>query len=242
MNYENIIPVITLDGPSGTGKGTLCHLLADHLSWQVLDSGAIYRVLAYAARKKDISLHDTAKLVKLAHELEVKFEANPHQPNIVMMAGKNIFDDIRSEQCGQDASIIAVIPEVREALLARQRAFAILPGLVTDGRDMGTVVFPDAIIKFFLYASVEERAKRRFFQLKDKGIDVSLPQVLDELTIRDTRDSERLHAPLRPAEDAILIDTTGLTVVQVFQNVLKSVMEHAFFVRMSSCSECGGKE
>jgi cytidylate kinase len=221
-------PVITLDGPSGTGKGTICYMLAQHLKWHVLDSGSIYRVLAYAAKKNGISFTEIDQLVVLAHALNVKFEADPNKPDTVMLDGENVFDFIRSEQCGQDASVIAVIPQVREALLARQRAFATSPGLVTDGRDMGTIVFPDAVLKIFLYASAEERAKRRYFQLKQKGIDVSLPQVVDELIKRDSRDSGRLHAPLKPAEDAICVDTTDLTIEQVFQVVQKLTREHLF--------------
>lgn len=218
---DSKVPVITIDGPSGTGKGTLCHMLAEHLDWQVLDSGSIYRVLAFSARKQGIIFTDTAAMLHLARHLNVQFEANPHEQNIVILDGENVYDKLRSEQCGQDASVIAMVPEIREALLARQRAFAILPGLVTDGRDMGTVVFPDAVLKIFLFASEEERARRRYFQLKAKSIDVSLPQVIDELAKRDARDSARLHAPLKPAEDAVLIDTTGLSIVQVYENVLE---------------------
>lgn len=145
------------------------------------------------------------------------------------MDGTNVVNDIRSEECGQDASKIAVLPEIREALLARQRAFAMPPGLVTDGRDMGTVVFPNAALKIYLYASPEERAFRRYLQLKEKGIDASLAEVVDELAKRDARDTSRVHAPLKPAEDAVFIDTTGLTIVQVFDNVLKLVDETLVF-------------
>lgn len=222
-------PVITIDGPSGTGKGTICHKLANYLDWHVLDSGAIYRVLAYAARLNGIVFNDLASLVKLAYALEVRFETDPYEKSQVILQGKDVYDEIRSEECGQDASRIAVIPEIREALLARQRAFVKAPGLVTDGRDMGTVVFPEAVLKIYLYASPEERASRRYFQLKEKGIDVSLAEVVDELAKRDARDSARLHAPLKPAKDAVLIDTTGLTVVQVFNNVLKLIDVHKVF-------------
>lgn len=229
MTIKKTIPVITIDGPSGTGKGTICHMLANHLDWHVLDSGAIYRVLAFAAREKGIELTDVQSLVRLAASLNVRFETDPHQQSKVILDGINVYEQLRSEQCGQDASIIAVIPEVREALLQRQRAFAMPPGLVTDGRDMGTVIFPDAILKIYLDASPEERAQRRFFQLKEKGIDVSLAQVVDELVKRDARDTARSHAPLKPAEDAVHIDTTGLTIVQVFSIVLKLIQEHSFF-------------
>jgi cytidylate kinase len=228
MKSDKNIPVITLDGPSGTGKGTICHMLANHLGWQVLDSGCLYRVLAYAARNKKIDFNNTAAMVELAHTLNLRFETDSHQKNQLILEDKNVGDDIRTEQCGQDASIVAAVPEIREALLARQRAFAIAPGLVTDGRDMGTVVFPEAELKIYLDASAEERASRRYFQLKEKGIDASLAEVVDELAKRDARDIKRLHAPLKPAPDAVLIDTTGLTVVQVFNNVLKLVDERLF--------------
>ncbi|KTC69277.1 cytidylate kinase [Legionella birminghamensis] len=228
MTSEKKAPVITIDGPSGTGKGTICHMVAKHLNWHVLDSGAIYRVLAYAVRLKGIAFSDTDAMVNLANQLNVKFEMDAEEQQVVL-DGKNVFEAIRSEQCGQDASVIAVIPEIRAALLERQRAFATAPGLVTDGRDMGTVIFPEAILKIFLFASAEERAKRRYNQLKDAGIDVSLAQVIEELAQRDDRDAKRVHAPLKPAADAVLIDTTGLTIVQVFNNVLKLIDGHSFF-------------
>jgi cytidylate kinase len=220
------VPVITLDGPSGTGKGTLCHLLAKHLQWNMLDSGAIYRVLAYAAKQKEIAFHHIAQLTELARVLDLRFESSDTNESKVILNNKDISKEIRSEQCGQDASKIAIIPEVRSALLQRQRDFAQYPGLVTDGRDMGTVVFPNAILKIFLYANEEERANRRYLQLKEKEINVSLAQVVEELVKRDTRDTARTHAPLKPAEDAIQIDTTGLTIVQVFNNVIDLLDDH----------------
>ncbi|KTD34234.1 cytidylate kinase [Legionella moravica] len=223
--FDKNVPVITLDGPSGTGKGTICHLLAKHLNWNMLDSGAIYRVLAYAARQKGLDFNDINPLIDLAVTLDLRFESSELNETKVILDNKDVSQPIRSEQCGQDASKIAVIPEVRQALLERQRDFAQLPGLVTDGRDMGTVVFPDAILKIFLYANEEERANRRYLQLKDKGINVSLAQVVEELVKRDTRDTARTHAPLKPAEDAVQIDTTGLSIVQVFNNVLKLLDE-----------------
>ena len=219
MNHKINAPVITLDGPSGTGKGTLCHMLAEQLGWHFLDSGAIYRVLAFAARKQGIDFSDVEPLAALAHALNLRFVVG----GVVLLDEEDISDAIRTEQCGQNASKIATIPEVRAALLARQRAFAMLPGLVTDGRDMGTVVFPDAILKIFLYASAEERARRRYLQLKDSGIDARLSQVVEELAKRDARDTAREHAPLKPAQDAVQIDTTGLTIVQVFNKVLQLV-------------------
>lgn len=225
MLYNESIPVITLDGPSGTGKGTLCHLLAKHLQWNMLDSGAIYRVLAYAANKNKVELTDVEQLIVLAHSLNLRFNSLENHSSQVILDDEDISDAIRSEQCGQDASKIAAIPEVRAALLERQRHFAQAPGLVTDGRDMGTVVFPKALLKVFLYANEEERANRRYLQLKDKGNNVTLAQVVEELVKRDTRDTARTHAPLKPAEDAVLIDTTSLTIHQVFDSVLKLIEE-----------------
>lgn len=228
--YDTSVPVITLDGPSGTGKGTLCHMLATKLNWHVLDSGAIYRVVAYAARSKGIDLSDTKKLINLANTLDLRFESTENNASRTFLENQEITQDIRSEQCGQDASQIAIIPDLRLALLDRQRNFAQPPGLVTDGRDMGTVVFPNAVLKIFLYASAEERAKRRYLQLQQSGINVSLAQVVDELVKRDTRDAARACAPLKPAEDAFQVDTTGLTIVQVLQNVLELIEEHTHIV------------
>jgi cytidylate kinase len=221
MISEKKVPVLTIDGPSGTGKGTLCHQLAKHLGWHFLDSGALYRVLAYAAVKQAIAFADVQPLVSLAQALNVRFEVDVAEQSRVFLDETEITQDIRTEQCGQNASKIAVIPEIREALLSRQRAFAIFPGLVTDGRDMGTIVFPDADLKIYLYASTEERANRRFLQLKESGNDASLAQVVEELVQRDARDMARSHSPLKPAKDAVLIDTTGQTIVQVFNIVLQ---------------------
>lgn len=230
MNVSTSIPVITLDGPSGTGKGTLCHKLAHHLNWHLLDSGCIYRVLAYAAQKNNIAVTDISALVALAHSLNVKFITDPQKPYAIVLDGINVLKEIRSEYCGQNASKIGELIEVRTALLARQRAFAQAPGLVTDGRDMGTVVFPEAILKIFLYAAPEIRAERRYLQLKESGIDVSLAAVISELTARDLRDTQRACAPLKPAADAILIDTTGISIVQVFNNVLELIKKCGFVV------------
>lgn len=223
--YDKNIPVITLDGPSGTGKGTLCHLLAKHLQWNMLDSGAIYRVLAYAIRKNNIDFQDINQIAELARTLDLRFESSEDNASLVILNNEDVSTDIRSEQCGQDASRIAAIPEVRLALLERQRNFAQPPGLVTDGRDMGTVVFPDAVLKVFLYADEQERANRRYLQLKEKGNNVSLAQVVEELVKRDTRDTARTHAPLKPADDAVQIDTTRLTIVQALNTVLKLIEE-----------------
>ncbi|AWN74440.1 (d)CMP kinase [Legionella anisa] len=228
--YNDTVPVITLDGPSGTGKGTLCQLLAKHLKWNMLDSGAIYRVLAYAARKNKIDFKEVHELTALARSLNLHFASSDDYGAKVILDDVDISAEIRSEQCGQDASQIAAIQEVRQALLERQRNFAQPPGLVTDGRDMGTVVFPKAILKVFLYAGEEERANRRYLQLKEKGINVSLAQVVEELAKRDVRDTARTHAPLKPADDAVQIDTTRLSIVQVFNIVLKLINERLFHV------------
>ncbi|GGI77849.1 (d)CMP kinase [Legionella impletisoli] len=221
---EQHIPVITIDGPSGTGKGTISLKLAQYLNWHYLDSGALYRVLAYAAEKHNIRFDDVPKLVKLARSLDLRFEIKESQ-TVVLLDGEDVSKDIRSESCGQNASKLASIQEVREALLNRQRNFAKPPGLVTDGRDMGTVVFPEADLKLYLYASAEERAYRRYKQLKDKGNNVSLAQVVEELQKRDERDTARSHSPLKPAENSVLIDTTRLNIVQVFNNVLQLALQ-----------------
>lgn len=221
------IPVITIDGPSGTGKGTLCHKIAQYLNWHVLDSGCIYRVLAYAAIQYKLKLTDAARLIKLLHKLNLSFHMD-HDQNLVLLNGKNIFTAIRTEDCGQAASKIAILPTVREALLEQQRAFAKPPGLVTDGRDMGTVVFPDAFLKIYLIATASERANRRYLQLKEKGIDVSLSVVMDEMLKRDSRDLDRLAAPLQPAKDALIVDTSGLTIAKVLDIVLKLVEDRLY--------------
>lgn len=222
---EQQIPVITLDGPSGTGKGTLCHLLAKHLKWNMLDSGAIYRVLAYAVRKHQVGIEEVGRIVDLALSLNLRFSSSKTNETKVILDNEDISSAIRSELCGQDASRIAALPQIRDALLERQRSFAQAPGLVTDGRDMGTVVFPKAFLKIFLYANEEERASRRYLQLKEQQINVSLAQVVEELAKRDSRDTARAYAPLKPADDALKIDTTRLSIVQVFHNVLKLIDE-----------------
>lgn len=220
------IPVITIDGPSGTGKGTLCQLLANELGWNLLDSGALYRVLALAAKQHAVDLQNEEALEVLAAHLDVQFKYNQSlKTSVVVLEGENVTDAIRLQSCGEDASIIAQFPKVRRALLERQRAFAQVPGLITDGRDMGTVVFPDAFLKIFLVASAEIRGKRRYLQLKEKGINASLAQVVEELRHRDSRDKGRATAPLIAANDAITIDTTDMSVEQVFREVLSLVTQ-----------------
>ena len=222
---DNVIkkyPVVTIDGPSGTGKGTVSQLLAQELNWNLLDSGALYRVLALAARQHAVDLTNEEALTVLAAHLDVQFKAiGKGYPPRVTLEGEDVTDAIRSEECGNDASIVGALPSVREALLSRQRAFCEAPGLVTDGRDMGTVIFPDAVIKIYLKATMEERAQRRYNQLKEKGINVTLQGILDDLAKRDMRDKKRSVAPLKPAKDAVIIDTTGMGIEQVLQRILQ---------------------
>ncbi len=219
------VPVITLDGPSGTGKGTLCHRLADALGWHFLDSGAIYRILAYVAISQSIQDTDTPALVAAARAMSFRFVADDKGEVRTYLQQQDISEAIRSEAVGQTASKIAAISDVRAALLQRQRDFAEWPGLVTDGRDMGTVVFPQAILKVYLFATPAERAQRRYLQLQAKGTATTLTEVTAELEKRDARDMARTHSPLVPAEDAVLLDTTGLTIVQVFDNILQLARE-----------------
>jgi cytidylate kinase len=214
-------PVITIDGPSGSGKGTIARLIAKSLQWHYLESGALYRVLAFAAIKLDVPADEIERLVTLARELPVKF--GTHDETRIYWEHHDVTDEIHTEHYGNLASKIAAIPVVREALLSRQRVFATQPGLVTDGRDMGTVVFPEARLKFFLLADREERAKRRYMQLKGKGINVTIEGVLQELSERDFRDEHRETSPLRPAEGAILIDTTSLSIEQSFKQFMQYV-------------------
>ncbi|MFV8835211.1 (d)CMP kinase [Aquisalimonas sp.] len=214
-------PVLAVDGPGGSGKGTVCRAVTEAMGWHLLDSGAIYRALAVAAGSRGLDASDTAALVDLAHGLDVVFEPRPDGSVRVLVDGNDVSVQLRSEQTGDLASRVAAVPEAREALLARQRAFRKPPGLVADGRDMGTVVFPDATLKIFLTASAEERARRRHNQLKEQGVDVSLADLLDEIAVRDERDRNRAVAPLKPAVDAEELDTTGLSVDAVVERVLK---------------------
>lgn len=215
-------PVITIDGPSGTGKGTLCYLIAKELGWHYLDSGASFRILAHAATLKSVDTQDETALQKLAENLDFEFvEKSATNGMQVLLEGLDVTAAIRTEECGNTASKIAVFPAVRQTLLERQRAFRRWPGLVTDGRDMGTVVFPDATLKFFLHADTEERARRRFAQLKSRGVDATVAAILRDLEARDKRDKERGTAPLKPAQDALLIDTTHLSIEASFAELMR---------------------
>ena len=214
------MPVIAIDGPSGSGKGTIARRVAAELGWHLLDSGALYRLVALAAADRDKAEASEDELAAIAASLDVRFDCNEQGEERVWLDGEDVGERIRTEECGSLASRVAALQEVRTSLLAVQRAFRKAPGLVADGRDMGTKVFPDAALKVFLTASAEERAKRRHKQLKDKGIDVSLPALSRDIEERDRRDSERSVAPLQAADDARLLDSSNLTIDEVTRTVL----------------------
>jgi cytidylate kinase len=222
---QECIPVITIDGPSGAGKGTAARLVAEHLGWQLLDSGAIYRVLGVATQHHGISVDEEEPLIPVAAHLDVQFTINKDGESQVILEGEDVSNSIRTEEVGALASKVAAFPRVREALLRRQRAFRVLPGLVADGRDMGTVVFKDAPVKIFLTATAEERAERRFNQLKAKGFDVKIGRLLDDIRQRDERDENREVAPLVPAEGALIIDSTDISIEEVVNKILSFTNE-----------------
>ncbi len=213
------VPVIAIDGPGGAGKGTVCRRVARQLGWHLLDSGSLYRVTAYAATQQGLDLADSAAVAAVARNLDLRFDDGPDDTQVILEE-KDITNEIRSEKTGKLASIVAADPAVREALIDRQRAFAVVPGLVADGRDMGSIVFPNAGLKIFLTASVAERARRRYKQLKDKGMNVSLPALSRDMEERDRRDSERSVAPLRACDDARVLDSTDLDIPEVVEQVI----------------------
>ena len=213
---SDFVPVITIDGPSGSGKGTVTQRVADHLGWHVLDSGALYRLLGLAASKANVDFSNENKISSLADNLNVEFDGD-----VILLDGQDVSNQIRTETAGNNASKVAAMPAVRAALLDWQRRYATPPGLVADGRDMGTTVFPDAKVKIFLTASAGERAKRRHKQLKEKGLPANLAALTAEIEERDARDRNRAASPLVPAPDAITIDSTGTDIDRVVEIVLQ---------------------
>lgn len=224
MPRTTAVPVLTIDGPSGSGKGTISRRVAEQLGWHLLDSGALYRAVGYAAGMAGLDLSDVDAVTRCAQATRIGFRAAPDGGETrVIVNGHDASDELRTETCGAAASAIAAIPSVRKALVDKQLSFRKGKGLVADGRDMGTVIFPDAPYKVFLTASAAERAKRRYKQLKEKGLSVTLGSLLREIEARDARDASRSVAPLRPADDAVTIDTTGLDIETVVARVLALV-------------------
>jgi len=219
-------PVLAIDGPGGAGKGTISRLVARRLGWHLLDSGALYRLVALDAIRRGVALDAESAVADLAARLDARFQSVGDQAR-VLLNGKDVTEVIRSEAAGDGASRVAALPAVRRALVQRQRDFRRPPGLVADGRDMGAVIFPDADLKVFLTASVEERARRRHKQLKDKGIDGSLSALSRDMVERDRRDSERSIAPLKPSDEARILDTTGMDIPDVVAVVLRWVAERS---------------
>jgi len=226
MTQADRVPVLALDGPSGSGKGTVGQLLASRLGWHFLDSGALYRALGVAAARAGVDLGDKPALAKLALAMNIRFVPRAGGDTVgVLLNGEEIGEALRTEEGGRRASIVAAIPEVRRALLQKQHAFRQPPGLVADGRDMGTSVFPEAILKIYLTATPEVRAERRYKQLKEKGFDVNLRRLLDEIRERDARDAEREASPLKPAQDACIVDTSQLDISGVVERIYGLLQE-----------------
>ena len=218
------VPVLTIDGPSGSGKGTISRQVAEQLGWRLLDSGALYRAVGYAAGAEGLDLSDAEAVTRCAQTTKIRVQAAADGSDTrVLVNGHDATDELRTETAGAAASAIASIPSVRQALVDMQLAFRKAPGLVADGRDMGTVIFPDASFKVFLTASAAERAKRRYKQLKEKGLSVTLATLQREIEARDARDASRAVAPLKPAVDAVFIDTTGMGIEDVVAKVLAVV-------------------
>jgi len=218
------VPVLTIDGPSGSGKGTIARIIAERLGWHLLDSGALYRAVGYAASMAGLDLSDAEAMTRCAETTKITFrDPKDGRETRVYVNSHDATDELRTETVGAVASAIAAIPDVRTPLVDKQLSFRRQPGLVADGRDMGTVIFPDAAFKVFLTASAEERAKRRYKQLKDKGLAVTLASLLREIEARDARDAARPVAPLKPAADAVLIDSTGMPVDAVVDKVLSLI-------------------
>lgn len=219
------VPVLAIDGPSGSGKGTVSRAVAKALGWHYLDSGALYRLAALSAAREGVNPNDPLAHARAASRMNVRFSSHPDGSEQVLLDGADVTAELRSETTGNAASRVAAIPEVREALVERQKRFVQAPGLVADGRDMGSVIFPDAGLKIFLTASADERARRRHKQLKDKGLDVSLPALSREIAERDARDTGRKVAPLEAATDAIQLDSTGLEIDEVVARILRLAHE-----------------
>lgn len=229
MNAAPAVPVVTIDGPSGAGKGTIGRELAGRLHWHLLDSGALYRLVAYAGHASGLADDDRPGHAGLAQQLDIRFGSRPDGGEQIWLSGVDVTPGIRSESAGMGASRVAAWPEVRAALLARQRGFATAPGLVADGRDMGTVVFPSAALKIFLVATAEERARRRYNQLKGKDSAVTLAALSREIAARDRQDATRPVAPLVPAADAVVIDSTGLSIADVVERVWRLGVERGMW-------------
>ena len=222
MDAASPVPVVTIDGPSGSGKGTISREVARHLGWHLLDSGALYRLVALSGSLKGLTSDDVTGHAALVRAMSVEFSGDERGGERIRLDRVDVTREVRSEETGQGASRVAAWSGVREALLERQRAFALPPGLVADGRDMGTVIFPAADLKIYLTASASERALRRYKQLKEKGSDANLAALSREIAERDQRDSTRVVAPLRPAPDARVIDSTGMSIAQVVESVLSA--------------------